>query len=146
MCVPFPPLPASSSSDPSCLPLCLHRGCAELTFLLRCSSFCVDIHINYPDCQEQLSGVTILLSTSLCVIINDFIGIRETTYGKCVCHTSGLNGEVPSQPPGRKEEGGRRRRRRSGGCGSRSRDQFPDWEESKGGEGLGRKEQRSVQS
>ena len=105
VCVPFPPPPpASSSSDPSCLPLCLHRGCAELTFLLRCSSFCVDIHINYPDCQEHLSGVTILLSTSLCVIINDFIGIRETTYGKCVCHTSGLNGEVPSQPPGREEE------------------------------------------
>lgn len=105
VCVPFPPPPpASSSSDPSCLPVCLHRGCAELTFLLRCSSFCVDIHINYTDCQEHLSGVTILLSTSLCVIINDFIGIRETTYGKCVCHTSGLNGEVPSQPRGRKEE------------------------------------------
>ena len=57
------PLCAYLSSDASCLALCLHCGCAELTFLLRCSSFCVDIHINYSDCQEHLSGVTTLLST-----------------------------------------------------------------------------------
>jgi len=41
--LPFPP------------PVCLYCGCAELRFPVWYSSLSVDIHINYPDCQEPIS-------------------------------------------------------------------------------------------
>lgn len=91
VCIPFL---CRLPSDPSCLGLCLHCGCAELTFLLWCSSFCVDIHINYPDCQEHLSGVTTLLSAaslSLCVSLLMTSSeleknIREVCFTQFVTH------------------------------------------------------------
>lgn len=75
--------PSLAHTIPLILVSWLYCGCAELTFLLLSSSFCVDIHINYQDCEEHLSVTTLLSIVSACVIINDLIRIKKPTYGKC---------------------------------------------------------------
>lgn len=72
--LPFPP------------PVCLYCGCAELRFPVWYSSLSVDIHINYPDCQEPISvsfaPSAFLLPICVCVCMHTsvFVWLNIPVY------------------------------------------------------------------